>query len=719
MILLFVPWLAYGQTTNIFSFFGPHMKKAETLYHQLAYRNALPLYLAVVEKDSLNVLANQRIADCYFKLGETQEAERWYATVAAMPDAEPQHLYQYAQVLSIQGKYEEAHRWFTLYTASADNDPRAAAKLDFLDHISYYMRDSILYEVQLAPFNSDQSDFSPQYYDQGVVFVSARDRDLFVKHQPTTARNDKEAMLGVFFSPASTDNVTLFNQQKLRSGFHDGPVCFYAGGQKMSFSRNNMEEGKPIAHEGRVNLKLYFTDTNDRKMDGSLESFPYNDNSYSNGHPWVSEDGSLLFFASNMPGGQGGADLYLSRKSDGRWQKPENLGPVINTLGDEFYPYKANDTTLYFSSNGLGGLGGLDLYVSYLEDGVWTSPRNLGYPLNTSSDDFSMVTDHTGRNGLFASNRPGGAGYDDIYSFSVRSFFLDGTVIERQDSAIHVADATVLLQDINGNTLDTATTDSRGRFSFDLKFDHDYRFHVSREGYSWVDTSSFSTRSRIMGQSTIRLALWKQALFARGIVYSNESQSTLAGATVKLENLGTGHVDSLTTDSTGTYRFKLEPGKKYALSSTHEGFLEQDLHINTHNLFDGDLLNDVVLEEEYLDKVVIQFEFDQSEILPTEIAKLEQMHKDLVRRPNAKLHISAFADAQGKIQHNQELSDRRAAAMVKYFTHKGIALVRIEARGFGESLPLNQCSDGVDCTEVEHAANRRAELKAQLPHEVN
>jgi outer membrane protein OmpA-like peptidoglycan-associated protein len=712
------PWLVAGQSTNVFSFFGKNFTKAEVLYEQLAYRNALPLYLSVVEKDSANTVAWQRIADCYFKLGEVAEAEKWYAKLAEIPNSDPLQLYQYAQILTIRGKYKEAHKWLEKYTEAVGDDVRATSKLEFIDHISYYMRDSILYEVTRAPFNSDQSDFSPQYFDKGVVFVSARDRDLFFKHQPTTAQNENEAMLSVFYAPANDEKVTLFHEEKLQSSFHDGPVCFYDFGNKMSFSRNNLHGKKPVTSDGRVNLKLYFTETNNRSS-SSTEAFPFNDDSYSIGHPWVSEDGELLIFASNMPSGFGGADLYMSRKQGGKWQEPENLGPTINTLGDEFYPYHANDSTLYFSSNGLGGLGGLDIYVSYKKNGVYSVPRNLGYPLNTSSDDFSLVTDHSGRHGLFSSNRPGGEGYDDIYAFSVKSFFLDGHVVERLDSSQHIAGATVTLRDEKGNALDTAISDARGRFSFDLSFDREYHFHVAKEGYTWVDSSAFSTRQRVLGHTSIKLGLWRHSLFAKGIIYSNESQSELKGATVILTDLQTGKQDSVVTDSTGIYRFLLQPGKNYKIGTSHHGFLPRELEINTHKIFDGNLLNDLVLEEVYIDKVVVQFEFDESDILDTELGKLDRMYKDLVRRPKTKLHISAFADSQGTHEHNQGLSDRRAAATVNYMIKKGIDRSRIEAKGFGESLLLNECSNGVDCEQHEHAVNRRAELKVQVPEELD
>src|SRR5436190_8655217 len=166
-LISFTAQLTHAQSTNIRGVFQSNFKKAEELYGHLAYRNALELYLAVVEKDSSNHVARQRAADCYFRLGNTKEAERWYAALVKMKDTPPIYQYQYAQVLTIQGKYAEAQRWFSEYSRIS-GDARAKSKGDFLEHVSYYFRDSLLYQVRNEPFNSDQSDFAPQYYGDGL-----------------------------------------------------------------------------------------------------------------------------------------------------------------------------------------------------------------------------------------------------------------------------------------------------------------------------------------------------------------------------------------------------------------------------------------------------------------------------------------------------------------------------------------------------------------------
>ena len=491
-------------------------------------------------------------------------------------------------------------------------------------------------------------------------------------------------------------------------------MSFYKGGQKMAFSRSNLRAGKPVSQAGRVNLELYFADIDDQKKLSRLEVFPFNSSAHSIGHPWVSEDGNTLYFSSDMPGGEGGTDIYTSQRLDGKWQPPLNLGPSINTLGNEFYPFLASDSVMYFSSDGHGGLGGLDIYSSLNYKGDFQTPRNLGFPLNTSSDDFSFILDATGKNGLFASNRPGGVGYDDIYRFKVKSYFIEGKVINRSDSTQTLSNAMVYLTGNDRLRLDSIASDEQGRFHFDLDFDKDYSLSAYKKGFSWIDKLTYSTRSKVLGHDSLLLALWEHSLFAKGIVYSNESQSKLSGATVILKNLTDGVADSIVTDHTGAYSFLVKPGNKYTISAHEKKFLPQEFHLNTKGLFRGNLLNDIVLEEVFLDMVVVQFDFDKHHIKDSEIPKLDKLLRDLKRKRVATIKISAFADSQGTDEYNQDLSDRRAASVKNYFQSAGVNLKRIEAIGFGETLLLNRCSDGVVCDDHEHSKNRRAELKVQI-----
>ncbi|HNP76824.1 MAG: OmpA family protein [Cyclobacteriaceae bacterium] len=705
---------ANGQSTQVARVFQSPFRKAEILYQSLAYRSALTLYLHVTDRDSTHQQATQRIAECYLHLDMVDEAATWYGKLSREASPLPNNVYQYAQLLSRQGKYEEARQWYERYAALAPADARTAGKLNFIDKLSGYMQDSVRYEVRPTAFNSDQSDFAPMYFKDGVVFVSARNHDVLIRNQSLSAHNDNESMLNVFFAGPQMkqqNDVTLFYKRTLNSPYHDGPVAFYKNGSQIVFSRNNLKGSKPVTRNGRINLELYFARLSGTGEISQMEPFAFNSDDYSIGHPWIADSGDTLFFASDMPGGIGGTDLYRSVKVNGKWDKPLNLGPSINTPGDEFYPFLANDSTFLFASNGHGGFGGLDIF--HLDPRHDGAPQNMGYPLNTMSDDFSMVLDNTGRKGIFASNRAGGAGLDDLYHVTIRSFSLQGEVHERESPKAIVPQATVWLLDRQGNRMDSVKSDAQGRFNFVVDFDKQYILTASKDGYSAVDSVHYHTKNHGIGHVQLAIPLWKHSMFARGIIYSNETQKPLARATVFLENLSDGKKDSVITDATGHYDFLVKPNKQYHIRAIREGFLGQMIKMNTHGLFQGNLLNDFVLEEEFIDKVVIQFDYDQYAIRPDELPELDEVLKVLKRRPNSRIHIGAYADSKGTTEYNQRLSDNRAHTVLLWLEARGIRASRIQTTGFGETLLVNRCSDGVECPEEEHSKNRRAELKVQ------
>jgi outer membrane protein OmpA-like peptidoglycan-associated protein len=428
----------------------------------------------------------------------------------------------------------------------------------------------------------------------------------------------------------------------------------------------------------------------------------------------VAEDGNTLYFSSDRPGGEGGVDIYRSHKKDGKWTTPHNLGATVNTMGDEFYPFMANDSTLYFSSNGHGGIGGLDIYLTRIRKNVFSTPENLGYPLNTSSDDFSMVLDKGGRSGVFSSNRDGGVGYDDIYRFKVKSFFVVGKTIDRNDSTKIIPDARVNILDESGSILDSTYSDNEGNFHVDLDFDKNYIFSAAKQGYSWIDSLRFSTITRALGRDSLLVPLWSHNLFAKGSVYSNETQAKLPDVTVLIENISDGVVDSITTNATGAYHFLLKPNKKYSIKARKPGFIPRHFELSTAGITNGDLINDFLLEEEFMEKVVIQFDFDKWNLKSSHSAELEEIARIMKRNPKSHIHIGAYADSHGTVEYNLALSNKRANEVVSYFNSHGIDAKRMTAIGFGEELLLNECSNGVICTAEDHSKNRRAELKVQL-----
>jgi outer membrane protein OmpA-like peptidoglycan-associated protein len=420
-----------------------------------------------------------------------------------------------------------------------------------------------------------------------------------------------------------------------------------------------------------------------------------------------------MYFSSTMPVGRGGADLYYATFEAGRWSEPVNVGDAVNTWGDETFPFIANDTTLYFSSTGHGGLGGMDVYVSYRRNGVFIKPMNLGRPMNSGFDDFSLVIDSLGRSGYVSSNAEGDGRHDQIFHFVAKYYFLMGEVHELNAGTKRIPGVKISAFNSNGDLIDSARSDQQGYFTLDLPFDQDFNIRGEKPGFETLSDVPFSTRGKPFGVDSLALPMWRKNLFSKGRVFSNETQSILPDAGVILRNVTDNTTDSLLVDQNGEYRFQVKPGKKYRIEATKEGYIANGFNLNTQGLLDGELLNDIVLEEIYMDKEVILFDYNKGDIKPAGAAQLNELVRTLRRFPKATINVAAHADSRGTHEYNMRLSKRRAESARDYLLSMGINKSRIHLSWFGEELVLNRCSDGVECPEEEHSKNRRAELKVQ------
>lgn len=707
-----------GQSTNISGLFTSNFTKAEKMYHQQAYRNAIDLYRLSLDRDPGNRQAKARVAECYYRMGRFEDSNYWYRQLVKQGQATANEYYQLGQALSALGRYDSAQAAYRNAWALDSTERRARLKDEFISVMPRYHKDPASYAMMRQWYNSPEADFSPRHYGKGIVFVSSRDRDLFIKRKSMSSVNENEGLLNAFYvdndfdsARSVDDQVSLFYSRALNSPYHDGPVTFFGGGKKIAYTRNLLIEGKPAKDElGRVNLELYFATLGDGRNLANLEAFPYNSRAYSIAHPWVSEDGHVLYFSSNMPGGYGGADLYVSYFKDGKWTKPENLGDGVNTPGDEFSPYVWQEQ-LFFASDGFGGFGGLDNYIATNESGRFAKPENLGFPLNSSHDDFGLIIDGTGREGYFASNRFDKN--DDVYKFRLKRVTVVGHVrdLETREAIPH---ATITVSGEGEPQPRAIETDSQGNFVVELELEKNYQVHPSKEGYTALSDRQLTVNTPSIIPDTLDVAIWKNNLFAKGIVYSNELQQRLPGAMVYRRNMMTGQVDSIKVSEDARYNFLVMPNTTYRIEARYPGYVENGFTLNTANLYHGDLLNDILLEETYLEKSTVFFDLDKAALRPEFVKDLNKLVRSLGRFKSATLYIGAHADAQGTREYNKRLSDRRAATIVAFFRENGIQASRIEAFGFGEELILNTCSDGVECTDAQHSQNRRAEIKVQV-----
>jgi outer membrane protein OmpA-like peptidoglycan-associated protein/tetratricopeptide (TPR) repeat protein len=448
------------------------IKKANRLFARYDYANAIPFYKKVIDNNKKQKIeAMQRLADCYRLTSNFTEAAGWYAKVVANPDVDPENYYYYGEALRSNGNSKLAREQFKKYSALKPNDPRGTKLASVIDQTESWKSIPGKYFVSNAEkLNSANSEFSPVNYKEGILFAS--DRKTTGEFNKTYGWTGAE-YLNMFFADArlQSDTTYIFSDPKLFSGnvnepFHDGPAAFNKNYSLIFFTRSEKKKGDIDSTRFYTNrLKLYSSTFDGAKWSNNIP-FPYNSEDYSVGHPALSGDGNTLYFVSDMPGGFGGTDLYVSKRETNGWSKPINMGNTLNSAGNEMFPDIQNDTILYFSSNGLPGLGSLDIFQSARIKNTWTKPENLLAPLNSPADDFGIIFSADGNAGIFSSNRTGGKGSDDLYTFrKVEDSVLFAGFVKDKATLLPIADATVFAWNSRTQKVKIFKTDATGHYT--------------------------------------------------------------------------------------------------------------------------------------------------------------------------------------------------------------------------------------------------------------
>ncbi|MCP4521173.1 MAG: tetratricopeptide repeat protein [Cytophagales bacterium] len=352
----------------------------------------------------------QKIGELYIESHQYKEGLLWFNKNYRTNVTKP--LYHiYAQLLMYNDQHKRAIRYFKTSNLAPDDKK---FWLQSCDSAIYWLKNPDSHIVKnLYKVNSPYSDISPSFYKNELVFSSSREGIIIKKK--TGAQNQPHYNL---YSTKQKENKSWKKPKifslTLNTSHHEGGVCFSKDFQTIYFTRGGT---KMYKNQEVEYLKLYKSE----RENGAWKKpkhFIMNDSTASFGHPFLGGDDDIFLFASDIPEGYGGTDLYICFKDKDGWSLPINLGPNINTEKDELYPFICSDGFLFFSSNGHIGMGGFDLYKSRLKDGKWTRPKNLGYPINTSYDDFSFVMNNSTKTGFFSSNRPKGKGSEDLYEIT-------------------------------------------------------------------------------------------------------------------------------------------------------------------------------------------------------------------------------------------------------------------------------------------------------------
>ena len=461
-------------------------KKADKQFSRFEFVKAAESYNKLIENGKGNSYVYKQLAESYYNMFNTVEAERWYAK-ALETSEEPEMIYKYSEMLKANGKYKESNEQMERFASMRPSDDRATAFRKNPDYLPKILEKGKKFNVQNADFNSEQSDFGGTIHDGKLYITSGRN-----DNRKTYGWN-QQPFLDIYSMSKNSDGsyqaATLMND-KINTRYHEGLVTFTPDGKTMYFSRESYFEKdyeKDSISKVRYSQLYLFKATKLGSDWDTVESLAVNSENYSVKNPSVSTDGKTLYFASNMPGGYGNFDIYKAPiNGDGSLGEPENLGQKVNTEGQEMFPYISSTNTLYFSSNGHLGLGGMDVFYTKEIDGKMAPIRNVGIPINSNADDFAFFINEESEEGFVSSNREGGQGSDDVYAFKKLQPLCDVLVIATvldDKTRQPLSGASVSLYDAEGNIIVTKTSNAEGIAEFIVECEKDTELEVTIDDY--------------------------------------------------------------------------------------------------------------------------------------------------------------------------------------------------------------------------------------------
>ncbi|MEN1783892.1 MAG: OmpA family protein [Bacteroidota bacterium] len=489
---------------------------ADKKYQDFHYLDAAAAYEREVRKGDDTQVTLEKLGDAYYNNNDMAQAAQWYGQLFSKYERtiSPAYIFKYILALKGVGNYALAKALMKAYEEQMkDQDFKVAHFQNNDEALDVLRNQQPQFVISHLSINTPYADFGPMFHGEKIVFASSR--DSMNLHTRLYEWNEQP-----FLNLYEADTVELGSDlieirrfgNDINTKYHEAITTFNEDGTQLYFTRNNYTE-KDLGRdgEGTNHLKMYHS-----RLEGAGWSPPaevsFNSADYSVGQPALSPDGSKMYFVSDMPNGMGGPDLYVvSVREDGSFGEPKNLGANINTSGREMFPF-VTEEKLYFASDGHLGLGGLDVFEVTISETLGI-PSNLGPVLNGPADDFAYIVEETSNRGYFSSNRAGGDGDDDIYSFHRLerqcTQLVQGTVLRKANDN-PVANATVALYTDDGETLSTGSTDAYGAFIFDTELDciSKYRIAVTKEGYEGVE-ADFTTSNEPGNTNEVSLIMTK------------------------------------------------------------------------------------------------------------------------------------------------------------------------------------------------------------------
>jgi outer membrane protein OmpA-like peptidoglycan-associated protein len=741
------------------------IEQGDKAYNEQNFEEALYFYESANDLSPNSPIVTRKIGQTYRRMGQMNISAEWFRKTIELGSTDPLDMLYYAEALKSLAQYDEAIVWYEKYLEKNPTDSRALSHTRDKEYYLDLFADTLRYQMKRMLINSDDPIMGITNFKDDEYLVSAID----LTKQKSNSQKDYLNYLDIYSVTMNSDNELVKPsalEKTVNSKLHDGPAAYCSKDQTLYITRNNESKKKGIVNK---NLKIYASQWNGSSW-SSAKELEFNDDEFSNGHPSLTTDGAFLYFVSDRPGGMGGTDIYVSQRLGDTWSEPINLGKGVNTEGNEMFPFIAANGALFYSSDGHAGLGGLDIFVSLSQNGIWQKPENLGSPVNSTGDDFGLLYEKAKDHGFFVSNRSG-RGNDDIYFYNhvqIEKTLLAG-YLKTDIPKLSLAGEKIKITTVNTGMVSEQRLDENEGFKITAEpgdsiavfmmnaeyFDTTKAVFGKRienpilDPYISLGTtqvefikipsftgrlSEYSTASLVQAKS--RLNNTKEATTStltasseKVSTVTNPDASTMEDAKIKAreDQLRQGQVLETNYQNAMNMGASLLELKKFdeaiekfeeaktikpkddAATAKLEEARRRKADLAAGKVSFNDATSIIDLNELQIDN--IQFDYNKAYIRQVDYEKLEQVVALMRSNKNTKLLIKAYCDSRGSMTYNQSLSMNRAMAVQGYLIQKGIPRERLQAEWYGEQRPLNECEDNVPCTEEQYEVNRRAEFK--------
>jgi len=526
-------------------------KKADKQFSRLEFVKASESYKKLINKGNSSDYIVGQLAECYYNIFNTVEAEKWYATLAE-DSTDPTIIFRYSQMLKANGKYKLSNKWMLKFVELRPADNRSTTFMKDPNYLPKIISKGKRFNVQNLDINSEYSDFGGTLNNNKLYITSSRNTvGLFDIGRWITQRIsygwNNEPYLDVYSFDVS-ESGSYINEDYLDSNintkYHEGLASFDANGN-MYLTRESFYENEYVEDPESNNITSLLGIYKITRGDKNVVGLNINSVEYSVKNPSISADGKTLYFSSDMPGGFGNFDIYKGDiNENGDINNIENLGQKVNTEGQEMFPFIGNENTLYFSSDSQLGLGGLDVFFTKEVDGKWASARNVGIPVNSNADDFAFSINETSGEGFISSNRSGGKGSDDIYSIKrlvpICDVLLTANVMDAK-TKLGIDSATTSVSDKEGNIASSKTSSEKGIAEFMLVCNEIGKLIVSKEGYNSkivdIEISNEEFKSMDIMLDPIEKIIVAQKVELNSIYFDFDKSNIKSEAAFELDNL--------------------------------------------------------------------------------------------------------------------------------------------------------------------------------------